>query len=150
MLVMHGHGPGTRLGTCLCTLNVLWPLLHASMVMSFLLCTWFYYTNCAWAWTRQAPCALAVGVVCREFAACVNVWICWLCAGMDEASTLVRALCLRRVRRVSWVCNMCLCFNMLVCTFEYAGCAQAWTRHVPRYVPSVRHVCCAHSCVCDY
>ena len=48
------------------------------------------------AWTRQAPwyllCGEAVCIVCCEFAACVYVWLCWWCTGMDEASALVLAL----------------------------------------------------------
>ena len=32
---------------------------------------------------------------------------------------------------------------------EYAGCTRAWTRYMPRYVPSVCCVCCGHNCVCD-
>ena len=64
----------------LCTPRVSRPLLHTSMVIDFLLCTYFYYTGGAWAWTRQAPwylpCGEAVCVVCREFAACVYISLC--------------------------------------------------------------------------
>ena len=97
-LVVHGHGRGTHLGTCLvqqqcvscvvafatcvnpdkcCVMllislhwlrtgmdkahalahalcsnsvsRVLWPLLHASMQINVMLCSWFHCVGCAWA-----------------------------------------------------------------------------------------------------
>ena len=68
--MVHGHGQGKRLGTCLvvkpCALCFV-SLQHASMLD---------YTSGARAWTRQAPwympCREAVCVVCHEFPACVH------------------------------------------------------------------------------
>ena len=75
----------------------------------------FEYANCAWAWTRQASqYMLWARAVCREFAACVNVWICWLCMSMDEASALVHPLWSSHVCHVSWVWNMFQCLIVLV------------------------------------
>ena len=93
-----GVDEGTHLSTC---------QVYAACVMAFVACgnadkfsvyvPGFIEVSCAWVWTRQAPwcvpCASAEGVGCHEFAACVNVSICWLCTGMDKARTLVRALC---------------------------------------------------------
>ena len=75
--VVHGHGGGTCLGTC---------LVYATCVVAFVACvngdqvlfyTRFYCTGCARAWTRQAPwympCARAACLVCREFAICAYV-----------------------------------------------------------------------------
>ena len=99
MLAMRRHGRGKRLGTCL----VLQP--GASGVVSLQHVSMFHYVGCARAWTRHAPqyvpLASAACILCREFLACVNVSICWLCAAIDEASALVRALCFIRVHRVS-------------------------------------------------
>ena len=62
---------------------------HVSGVMSLQHVSMFQYASCAWAWMRQVPWympwASARWVGCREFAACVNVSLCWLCMGMDEA-----------------------------------------------------------------
>ena len=50
--------------------------------------------------TRLNTClVLEPCIVCREFATCVNVSICRVCMGMDEASDLVRAL---------WSIRVCL------------------------------------------
>ena len=46
-------------------------------------------------------------------------------------------------------CASCVMSLQHVPMFEYASYAQAWKRHAPQYVPSVCHVCCGHSCVCD-
>ena len=47
------------------------------------------------------PCTLAMGARCHEFATCVNVSICWLCTGMDEARALVLVLCSSSVSPMS-------------------------------------------------
>ena len=74
MLVVHGHGQGKGLGTCL----VLQP--YASCVVSLQHVPMFHYAGCAWAWTRQAPsyvpCASAACSGCREFVACAYVSLC--------------------------------------------------------------------------
>ena len=96
---MRGHGRGKRLGTFLVL------ELHGLGVMSLQHVPMLHYAGYARAWTRHAPryvpCASAACMLCREFAACVNVSICWLCMGMDEASALVRALCSSRVHPMS-------------------------------------------------
>ena len=93
---------------------------------------------------------------------------------MDEGTALVRALRLSRVHHVLQACSMCQCVNMLashghgqgkrlgmclvlqprascvvsfqhVLMFQYAGCARAWMKHAPQYVPcaaAARVVCC--------
>ena len=95
---MRGHGGGKRLSTCL----VLEP--RASGVVSLQHVSMFQYVGCDWAWTMQAPwympCASAGCVGCREFATCVNVSLCWLCVGMDEACASVRALCFSHIHPV--------------------------------------------------
>ena len=97
---------------------------------------------------------------------------------MDEASALVRALCSSCTYCVSGACSICQCLNMLVvhghgrgkrlgicfvlklralCAvslqdasmFEYGYCVWVWTRHVPRYVPSVHPMCYGHCCMHD-
>ena len=113
-LVVHGHGRGTHLDTCLVQQ----------------LCV---------------SCAMA-------FVACVNVSKCsvmflislhWLCTGMDEARTLVHALCSSNVSRVPWpLLHASMLVNVLLCSSFYeAGCAQAWTRHSPWYMPCAAAVC---------
>ena len=68
--VMHDHGRGKRLGTCLVVKPYVWcvvSLQHMSL---------FDYAGGAWAWTRQRPwylpCGETVCIVCREFATCVH------------------------------------------------------------------------------
>ena len=108
MSVVHGHGRGKRLDTCL----VLKP--RASGVVSLQHVSMAQYAGCARAWMRQAPwyvpCASSGCVGCREFTTCVNVSLSLLCTGMDEACTSVRALCFSRIHPVSRVCSMCQCF----------------------------------------
>ena len=90
ILVVHGHGRGALLGTCLV----------------------------------QHQCVLYT----IAFAACVNAEKCsvmflislhLLCTGMDEARALVHALCSSSVSRISLLCSMFECFNVLV------GCRHA-------------------------
>ena len=47
------------------------------------------------------PCAPTAGVGCREFAASVDVSICWLYRGIDEARALVLVLSSSNVSPVS-------------------------------------------------
>ena len=53
-----------------CTLRVSWHLSHASMVLSVLLCFWFYYTSCApmaggdWHTPRAVVPFLLLGFLC--------------------------------------------------------------------------------------
>ena len=47
------------------------------------------------------------------------------------------------------LCASCVVSPHHVPMFQYAGYARAWTRHAPRYMPSLHRVCCGHSCVCD-
>ena len=82
MLVVRGHGQGTRLSMC---------LLYAKFVVTFVACVNGY-----------------------EFSVLHLILLHQLCMGMDDASALVRALCLSFVHPVSRVCSMCLYFNMLV------------------------------------
>ena len=100
--VVNGHGRGKRRGKRLGAHHVLQP--GASGVVSLQHVSMSHYARCAQAWTRHAPrympCASAAYIVCREFAACVIISICWLFTGMDEASALVHALCFSQVR---WV-----------------------------------------------
>ena len=88
----------------LCTSSVSrvpWPLLHASMLISVLLCSWFHYTGCARAWTRHAawymPWAVAMCLVCRGFCymfECFNVLVgCKHAQGMQLGTRLVYAAC---------------------------------------------------------
>ena len=82
---MHGHGQGTRLGTCLVQLH------------------------CVSCVVASAACVTAdkCGVL-------LMMTQCGLCTGMDEACTLVRALCNSNVSRVSSLCSMFQCFHFLV------------------------------------
>ena len=123
---MHGHGRGTRLGTC---------LVHqqcVSYVVAFAACVtadkcsvlFLISLHLLWAWTRHAPwyvpCAPHACVV--AFAACVTADKCsvlmmtqhWLCTGMDEACALVLALCNSSVSCVSLLSSMFHCFHFLV------------------------------------
>ena len=89
-LIVHGHERGMRLGTCLVQ-------------------------------QQCVSCAVA-------FATCINANKCfviflislhWLCMSMDEAHALVQALCSSSVSRISLLCSMFECFNVLV------GCGHA-------------------------
>ena len=115
---VHRHGRGTRLGTC---------LVYAPCVVAFVACVnadefsvmYLILLNSVVHGHGQGTClstylVLEPCVVCREFAAAVNVSICQLCIGMEEASALVSALCSSCVRLVLWVCSMCQCLIMLV------------------------------------
>ena len=84
-LVVHGHGRGTLLGTC---------LVQQQCV------------SCAVAF---AACINA-NKCCVTFLISLH----WLCTGMDEARALVHALCSSSVSCVSLLCSMFECFNVLV------------------------------------
>ena len=45
------------------------------------------------------------------------------------------------------LCALCMVILQHVAMLEYAGCAWTWIRYAHRYVPSVSHMCCRHSCV---
>ena len=47
-------------------------------------------------------------------------------------------------------CASCAVSLQNVSVFDCAGCTWAWTRHVPRYVPSVHRVCHGHCCMRDW
>ena len=47
------------------------------------------------------------------------------------------------------LCASCAMSLQHVSMFDCAGCALAWTKHVPRYVPSVRLMCHDHCCMHD-
>ena len=68
MLIVHGHGRGTRLNMC---------LVYTTFVVAYVAC-----------------------MNCDEFSVMHLILLNQLCSGMDEASTLVRALCLSHVHRV--------------------------------------------------
>ena len=67
----------------------------------------------------------------------------WLCMGMDEACTLVHALCSNSVSPVPWpLLHASMQINVLLCAwFHYTGCARAWMRHAPWYMPCVAAAC---------
>ena len=69
-LVVHGHGRGTCLGTCL----VVKPCVSCFVSLWHVFAS--DYAGCARAWTRQVPwyvpCGEAVSIVCREFLACFH------------------------------------------------------------------------------
>ena len=71
ILVVHGHGRGKRLGTCL----VVKPC--ASYFMSLQYISMFDYAGGAQAWTRHAPwylpCGEAVYIIYPKFAARVYI-----------------------------------------------------------------------------
>ena len=83
--IVHRHGRGTRLGTC---------LVHAQCV------------SCIVA---SAACMPA-----HKYSVLLMMTQCWLCMGMDEARALVRSLCNSSVSRVSLLCSMFQCFDFLV------------------------------------
>ena len=62
--------------------------------------------------------------------------------GHGRGKLLVCALVLEP--RVSCVMNL-----QHVPIFEYSGCAWTWTRHAPRYMPRVYHMCYSHCCMRD-
>ena len=93
---MHGHGQGTRLGTCLVQLQcVSCVVASAACVIAdkcSVLLLIIMTPGCAQAWTRHVPwympCAVAVCLVCCYFVACFNVSISWLGGGMHKACGL--------------------------------------------------------------
>ena len=79
----------------------------------------------------RALCSSRVEIGYCDTVACFNVSISWLCMGMDEANALVRSLCFSR--GASGVVSL-----QHVSMFQYAGCAWAWTRQAPWYMPCAR------------
>ena len=47
-------------------------------------------------------------------------------------------------------CVSCVVRLQHVLMFDSIGCARAWKRHAPRYVPSVRRVYHDHCCMRDW
>ena len=73
MLAMHGHGRGTRLGTCLVQQQCV------SCVVAF-----------------------AVFVNADKCSVILLILLHWLCMGMDEARALVHVLCSNNVSHALW------------------------------------------------
>ena len=112
-LVVHGHGQGTRLGTC---------IVHVQCV------------SCVIA---SAACITA-----NKCSVLLMMTQRWLCTGMDEARTLVRALCNSNVSRVSLLCSMFQCFDFLVGWGHARG-----MRHTASVCRVWRGLCCKrHRC----
>ena len=68
--MVHRHGRGERLSTCL----VVKPCVSCVLILQHV--SMFDYAGGAWVWTRQAPwyvpCGEVVYVVCCAFATCVH------------------------------------------------------------------------------
>ena len=162
MLDVHWHGRGWRLGMYLVLES------HALCVASLQYVSMFEYGGYAQAWTMQAPwsmpCAGAVCIICREFAECADVSICWFCtfdyAGCawawtshapkympsrdfpgtgfwNGASALKQYFVLPKNGSKYY----------LKCTFLVFPVLGILGLDTP-LVPSVHHVCCGHSCCC--
>ena len=114
MPAVHGHGRGTRLGTCLVQQQ------GVSCIVAFATCV-----------TANKCCVLFL------------ILLYLLCAGMDEARALVRALCNNRVSPMSSpLLRVWLLINVVFyCWLNNTSCARAWTRHAPWYVPCAAVVC---------
>ena len=112
--VVHGHGQGTHLGTCLVQLQCV------SCVVAFAACV-----------TTNKCCVLFL------------ISLHLLCTSMDEARTLVRALCNYSVSPMSSpLLHAWLLINVVFCWWWHNTCsARAWTRHAPWYVPCAIVVC---------
>ena len=82
---MHGHGRGTRLGTC---------LVHQQCV--------------------SCVVAFAACVTTDKCSVLLMMTQHWLCTGMDKACALVLALCNSSVSCVSLLSSMFHCFHFLV------------------------------------
>ena len=54
------------------------------------------------------------------------------------------------MRLVLEPCALCAVSLQHVSMFDCACCACAWTRHAPRYMPSVRRLCCGHCSMRDW
>ena len=83
--IVHGHGRGTRLDTC---------LVHIQCVSCVI---------------TSAACVTA-----NKCCVLLMMTQSWLCTCMDEARALVRALCNSSVSCVSLLCSMFQCFHFLV------------------------------------
>ena len=88
MLAVHGHGRGTRLGTCLVQQQCV------SCVVVFAVC-----------------------VNANKCSAIFLILLHWLCMGMDEARALVHALCNNSVSHVPWpLLHASILTNVLLCS----------------------------------
>ena len=136
ILVVHRHGRGKRLGTCL----VVKPC--ASCFVSLQYISIFDYVGDAWAWTRHAswyfPCGEAVYI---------NIsWVCGTCLyfimpvvhghgrGKRLGTCLVQQYCISSIVTLQHVW-MCQCPSWV----------QACTRHTARQTANVR---CAYRGLC--
>ena len=111
-----------------CTARVLWPLFHVRMLMNFLFMYFILLKSAVHGHgrgTRLGTCLVQLQCVSCVVASatCMTADKCsvllmmtqrWLCTGMDEACTLVRALCNSSVSRVSLLSSMFHCFHFLV------------------------------------
>ena len=156
-LVVHVHGRGTRLGTCLvqqqCVSSaVALPACSNSdkcfcYVLDFIMLVVHGHGRgtCLGICLVQQQCVSHA----MAFAACSNadkysvmflISLHWLCTGMDEARALVHALCSSSVFRVPWPLQH-------VSMFQCPGWVRVWTRHASSVRRVCRGLCCGrHRC----